>query len=427
MIKPLVRRAVPRLVTAIVILILLLPGCRNDEDLGFNLTPSGERFRFRVDSSSTVTAVTLRQDSVTSERREVVMIGCINDPLFGRSTASLLTQVRLSSNDVNFGEGAQVDSIVLLLKYHTYYGDTTTPQRIRVFEMMEGIHPDSTYYSNLNVEPFYDPARPIADFTYLAQPKKDSLLIRLSDETGMKILTADTSHLANQTTFQEFFKGLYLQAQPTDDTGSIIYFNLGGGKSRVTLYYHNALHDSLKYELVINTNGTWVGLFDHEYDGAPVQPHINDTSSTHDRFYLQAMAGLRGYLKINLSDTITSLIDSGIAINKAELIFTPDGGDPGIFAKPKSLRVFAATKDRTNEYINDLALGETYYGGLLRNNGEYRFNLGRYLQDITYPLASMRRENNGLLLILTDERISANRLMLNAKEVKLVVTYTPLN
>jgi hypothetical protein len=427
MIKPLVRRAVPLLLTAFSIVILLLSGCRNDEDLGFNLNPAGERFRFRIDTSSTVSAVTLRQDSVTSERREVVMVGCINDPLFGRSTASLLTQIRLSSNDVNFGEGVQVDSIVMLLKYHTYYGDTTTPQRIRIYEMLEDIYPDTTYYSNLNVEPFYDPASPVADFTYLPQPKKDSLLIRLSDDLGMKILTADTSHLANQTTFQEFFKGLYLQAQPTDDNGSIVYFNLGGGKSRVTLYYHNAQHDSLKYELVINTNGTWVGLFDHDYDGSPVQPHINDTNSTHNQFYLQAMAGLRGYLKINLSDTITSLIDSGIAINKAELIFKSDDSDPGIYSKPKTLRVFAATRNRTNEYINDLALGESYYGGILRTNGEYRFNIGRYLQDITYPLATMRRENNGLLLVLSDERISANRLILNSKEVKLVITYTPLN
>ncbi|MDD3811476.1 MAG: DUF4270 domain-containing protein [Bacteroidales bacterium] len=427
MIKPLVRRAVPVVVTAVIFLTLLLSACQNDEDLGFNLTPAGERFRFKIDSASTVTAVTLRQDSVTSDRREIVMLGSLNDPLFGHSTASLLTQVRLSSNDVNFGAGAQLDSAVLLLKYHHYYGDTTTPQQIRVFEMMEDIYPDTTYYSNLNVDPFFDESKPLADLTYLPQPTKDSLLIRLSDDIGTKILTADTSHLLNQTAFQEFFKGLYLQAQPTNNTGSIVYFNFGSGRSRMTLYYHNDEQDSLKYELVINTNGTWVGLFDHDYASSPLQPYINDSTSTHNQFYLQAMAGLRGYLKIDLSDSLTSMIESGIAINRAELIFNVDNTDPGIFSVPKSLRVFASTKERTNEYITDLALGENYYGGTLRNDSEYRFNIGRYVQDITYPVPSMRRENDGLLLVLTDERLSANRLILNANDIKLVVTYTPIN
>ncbi len=430
MIKKILNKAIPGFIPAGFLVLILAAGCQDNDDLGFSLTTPGERFHYRVDTLTTISAFTYSQDSVTSDKRSSALIGCLNDPLFGRSTASLFAQIRLTSNDVEFGEEAQIDSLVLLLKYQSFYGDTTTPQRIRVFEMTDDLYFDSTYYSNLKTEGFYDPINPIADFTYLPQPQKDSVLIRLSDETGLKILTADTSHLSGNTSFLEFFKGLYLQAQPMDETGSIIYYDLAGGKSRVTLYYHNSEQDSLKYELTINSNSTWVNLFDHDYSGAGVEPYINDTMSSHNRIYLQAMSGLRGYLKINLSDQMTSLINSGIAINKAELILTTDDSDPGIFSPPKSLRVFNANKDGTNAFIKDLLLGEDYYGGqITADNREFRFNIGRYLQDISYPVAEKRLENTGLFLVLSDERTSANRLVLKtgAEAVKLVLTYTTIN
>jgi hypothetical protein len=247
----------------------------------------------------------------------------------------------------------------------------------------------------------------------------------------MKILTADTSNISNNTNFLKFFKGLYLEAQTTDEPGSIIYYNLTGGKSRMTLYYSNSTQDSLRYEVVINSNATWVNLFSHNYDGMAIQPFINDTAGTHDRFYLQGMSGLRGYLKVNLSDTLQDLIDSGIAINKAELILeAPDDPDAAFYERPKTLRVFVARTDGTNGYIKDLALGEEYYGGYLNSdNLTYSFNIGRYIQDIAYPVKDKRSDNTGLFLVLADERTSANRLVMDNQvgAIRVVITYTPLD
>lgn len=404
--------------------------CDNSEEVGLNLTSVHERFRYRVDSSAVVTATTLRQDSLTSEKRTASLLGCMNDPVFGRSSAHLLTQLRLSSNDVDFGESPVLDSAMLMLKYLSWYGDTTTQQDIRVYELSNDLYFDSTYYSNMDISGFYDPASPIADFSYQPLPSRDSVLIRLSDGFGQKLLEVDTSYLTDNTTWLTFFRGLYLEAQPVEQGGSIISYNFSGGSSRLTLYYHNAANDSLSYEVIINTNCTWVNLFNHDYAGSSIEPLINDSLYDHPETYLQCMAGTRARLKITLPDTVLSLVNSGVAINKAELVFSL-AVDPtsSAFATPSALRVFNARADLTNEYIEDLGLGDEYYGGTLDSaSGTYRFNIGRHIQTLIHPDTAQRIDNNGLLMVLSDERISAGRLILRngPGAMKLILTYTPI-
>jgi hypothetical protein len=414
------------------LIFLSFTGCNNSDEIGLNLTPPGDRFQYVVDSSTVLLASTLRQDSVTSEKRATTMIGSMNDPIFGRSDASLMTQLRLSSNEVNFGANATIDSAIVLLKYKGYYGDTTTLQSMRVYQVTQNLYYDSTYYSNQNLTGFFDQGNPVGELSYLPTPGADSLSIRLSDDFGNSIVRADTSNLKDNNTWLAFLNGLYFQAQAVDQGGSIVYYDLTGGKSRMILYYHNDVSDSLQYEVVINTNCTWVNLFDHSYIGAPIESKINDSVNTHPEVYLQSMAGLRSYIKIELPESLISKIDDGVAINKAELIITL-ANDPtiGTFERPLTLRVFKAGADNKNEFIDDLLLGESYYGGTFRSNSStYRFNVARHIQSLLHPNPDERIENTGFFLVLTDERTSANRIVLNNGNadngMKLVVTYTPL-
>lgn len=414
------------------LIILSFTGCNNSDEIGLNLTPPGDRFRYEVDSSTVISASTLRQDSITTEKRTSSLLGCMNDPIFGQSTANLLTQLRISSNEVDFGIDPQIDSAVILMKYQGSYGDTTTLQSMRIYELTKDIYFDSTYYSNQSMAGFYDPATVIGDFSYYPKPDQDSVLIRLSDDFGNKLIRTDTANLSNVTTWLAFFKGLYFEAQPVEQGGSIVYFNFTGGGSRLILFYHNQTTDSLKYEVVINSNCSWFNLFSHNYSGTPIESLINDSTDTHPEVYLQGMAGLRSHLKLELPQTILSKIDDGITINKAELIITiPDDPTVGSFGRPASLRIFNAGADGKNEFIDDILLGEAYYGGsFITRTSTYRFNIGRHIQNILHPDPDQRILNTGLYLVLTDERTSGNRVMLNNGAVnegmKLVITYTPL-
>ena len=429
MIKNFLRRAITVLFAAC-LTGFFFTACENSEEVGLDLTSPGERFHYVIDSTSVLSAATLRQDSLTSEKRTSSLLGSMNDPIFGRTTAHLLTQLRLSSNDVDFGTTPVIDSVVLLMKYQTWYGDTTTTQKVRVYELQKDLYFDSTYYSNFDMTGFYDPAMPIADFSYLPTPERDSVLIRLSDDFGQKLITTDTAYLTNNTEWLKYFRGLYLEAQATDQAGSIISYNFTGGKSRMTLYYHNEANDSLKYEIVINSNSTWINRFEHDYTGVQAGTIINDSLYSHPEAYLHGAAGSRAHIRIQFPDTVLAQINSGIAVNKAELIIRP-ASDPTIdrFERPKTLRVFNARPDGTNEFIDDLTLGEAYYGGIYDDKTQtYRFNIGRHMQNLLYPDSTRRKANTGLFLVLADERTSAARMVIDNSPgaIQLILTYTPL-
>jgi hypothetical protein len=426
MVNTLLRRTGIALLSGSLILLSFI-SCTNSDEIGLNLTPPGEKFQFVVDSTTLVTAMTLRQDSVTAEKRTSSLLGSMNDPIFGRTNASLLTQLRLSSNEVDFGANAQIDSIVLLMKYQGSYGDTTQQQSFRVYELTKDLYFDSTYYSTQNMAGFYDPTAIIGTHAYYPKPEQDSILIRLSDDFGNKLLRTDTSYLSSNTTWLTYFKGLYLESDQVEQGGSIIYYDLTNGKSRLQLYYHNDLTDSLKFEVVINSNCSWVNLFNHNYSGSSIESKINDSLGTHQEVYLQSMGGLRAKLNLQLPEVMMSKLNAGVTINKAELIITlPVDPTLSKFGLPASLRVFNVGANNQNVFIPDLSLGEAYYGGsFLSASRTYRFNIGRHIQDLVHPDPDKRIANTGLFVVITDERTSANRIILDNK-MKLVITYTPL-
>ncbi len=414
----------------IALALFLIPSCQESDELGLEVTREGERFTYRTDSSTRIMMATLRQDSLTAEKRSAVLLGHLENQVFGKSSASFLTQLRLSSNEVAFGDQIELDSAILILKYQSYYGDTTSMQHIKVYEMTDDLVYDSTYYSNLDLSSYYDPNAVIGELSYQPEPNQDSLAIFLNESIGLKILNADTSNLTNNAAFLEYFKGLYIEASVDQGPGAMIYFDLAGGTSRLSLFYSNAQQDSLQYDVLINTNATWVNLFRHDYAGSELAAQIVDTLYDQKSVYLQAMSGLRAGIKIEFSDSLLSAADEGIAINKAELIF-PVAAEysDDLFTKPSGLSIFGAKADGTNEFIDDLFLGEAYYGGAYSAEDQaFVFNVARHVQHILDPDPTRRLENLGLFLVVNDARVTANQVVLRNHDPvdmpRLIITYT---
>src|SRR5690606_2874332 len=76
----------------------------------------------------------------------------MNDPVFGETRAGFYTQVRLSSNAVDFSSGGtltnlQVDSVVLALVYADDQYGANFPQEYEVYELDEQLYSDSIYFS----------------------------------------------------------------------------------------------------------------------------------------------------------------------------------------------------------------------------------------------------------------------------------------
>ena len=151
------------------LIILVLFSCKKDPyQVGLDLLPPSDTLKIKSTDTCTVIAYTERVDSIATSNCSDLSLGSIADPIFGHSTISLYTQLQPSSVSVDFGSAPSLDSLILMLYYSGYYGDTTTQQRIRVFELSDDLHIDSGYYSNRKLQVY---PTMLADMSFRPRPK----------------------------------------------------------------------------------------------------------------------------------------------------------------------------------------------------------------------------------------------------------------
>ena len=124
-------------------------GCKKQsQHIGESLQPNSSYIQVAFTDSNSISAEVERIDSLSTKAASYSLVGNLNDPHFGNSNLSFYTQIGLTSNSLDWGEGATIDSIVLQILYTGYYGDTLTPITLRVHEVTQDMSSDSTYFSN---------------------------------------------------------------------------------------------------------------------------------------------------------------------------------------------------------------------------------------------------------------------------------------
>jgi len=426
----------------ILFLITFLFSCEEPNTVGLDVQPPDDKFNvINTDTISLIT-YTVIEDSIRTDETELNLLGSNYDPVFGKNSASFYTQLRLSSNNANFGTNPIADSIVLTLKYKTVYGDTSSLQTIKVYELNNSIYKDSAYYSNMDIittgvtlasKTF---APKIKDSIYVDGIKQaPHLRIPLSSTLAQTFINASaTTPLSDNTNFLEFFKGLYVTSMPVSDKGAIISFDLLNSVSGITLYYHNDAADSLKYKFVINENCARFNHFNHSNylysDPYMLSQILGDTAKGDSILYLQSMAGLK--IKIQYPFLLNLVKTGRIAINKANLIIPVDIDDITLSENsPPPQLVVVEEEDGKIRFLADQYDGMTYFGGAYNSTTkEYRFNIGRHIQQVVNGV----KDNIGLyLMVWTSNKPNiANRVVIkgskrNSGKLRLQLTYTKLN
>ncbi|MDD5506945.1 MAG: DUF4270 domain-containing protein [Bacteroidales bacterium] len=413
--------------------------CKKDpQTLGYDLV---ENNPLEVVFCDTVTVVAYSEveDSVRTDETTYSLLGSLYDPVFGKTSASVFTQISLSSTNPDFGTNPQCDSLVFSLQYTGYYGDTTTVQTIRLYEITESLFLDSTYYSSHMVA--YD-AVELASYTFAPHPN-DSVLIdttyyephlrfTMPPALGNKILTAPSTALDSISSFKEYFKGLAIL--PDDvatgpGMGSLLYFNFYANISRINLYYHNDEKDSLSYRIALNatSNARFVHFDHYGYQQADdlfrQQILLGDTALGNSLLYLQSTSGVK--TRIEFPYLMNLVGDNNIAINEAQLIVYNQ--DPqSVYPPPQELALYG-TNDSTLFYLPDQSEDADYFDGKY-NEPRYRFRISRYIQETLLGDQS----NIGLYLFTTGASINANRVVLygtgtSGNRMKLRLIYTRPN
>ena len=425
------------LISVIVLFSSLFFSCQKEPDkLGLGITPVGDRLNLRYCDTSTVIAYSVYDDSVRTDQVSPTLLGSIYDPVFGKTVASIYTQLSLSEYDYDFGTQPVLDSLVLQLQYNGYYGDTTTPMTVKIYEMADTLSLDSVYYYNQKANIH---SQELARYTFYPHPtdsvKIDTvkyapyLRIKLNSILGNKILNASATNLSSSDNFKKYINGIYLTATPVNASGqgSILYFNLLGTYSGLKLYYHNTT-DTLAFNLVVDSYTPFFNHFDHfgyRHANAAFRQQLNgDTLKGKDKIYVQAMGGVRVKLRFPY---LKHLLDSGkIAINEAQLIFKNADTD-GKYAPPSSLNLMRYTENGGHKgYLADYVdEGTTFFDGVYNSTSKtYRFRISRYLQQLldgkvgAYGL-SLQNSANAPRLILNGSNATTGK-------IKLQLIYTRL-
>jgi len=424
----------------------LFTNCKDDNnELGLDLQPPGDKLGVHSDDTSTVIAYSKLVDSVKTDETSQSLLGSMVDPVFGRSTASFYTQFRLSTTAHDFGTTPFPDSLVLALDYNGFYGDSNAAITVKVYELAEKILVDTVYYSNQTLETktlLLGEKTFVPDYSSKVVIGEDTLAphlrIRLSDITqnlAIRLLTAPPDSMDNNTSFLNYFYGLYVTAEHATSGGQIMYLDLLSTLSEMQLYYHNASEDSLQFDYLINSNCGRFGSFTHDYSlGDPnfrAQVFENDTALGNELCYIQALAGVKTFVRF---PNIKNYYANGpVAVNEARFFLSCNEDKPS-YEGATQLVMVKRTADSSYTILDDQLDGAGFFGGY------YDDSLNGYWFRITSTIQELMRTEDpdyGYEIYLSGGAVNAERVLLDGTlpsspvpiedRMKLVVTYTKIN
>lgn len=246
-----------------------------------------------------VVAYTKALKPVRSNNLTTALLGVYNDPVYGVTSASIVSQLTPATYSPDFGLEPEIDSIILTIPYFShktgevvnenteYELDSifgTTPFNLTVYQnnyFLRDYDPETNledqqlYYSNSNQtinfdnhagQLLYGPVQftpstsEIVLYEYNEEITDFEETERLAPSLRVNLLSDDTlafwenllffdqdlySYFTNANNFKEYFRGIYLKAEPIADNGNMFMFNLGSGTANVTVYYSYLIESTI--------------------------------------------------------------------------------------------------------------------------------------------------------------------------------------
>ena len=427
---------------------ITLISCEEQSSIGVEVLPAGDLITIRS-TVKEVKSFTHSEDSIRTDETSSSLLGSFTDSLFGNTTIDFATQFRLSKFP-EFGSNPKVDSVKLYIYYRIIYGDTITKQKFRIYEMESPLDYDSKYTQDIDLKSMAS-SKLLGEYEYKPKVKIDStskdtfyqlINIPLDVSLGEKLISADSLQMVNNDVFLEYFKGLYIETEKKSNKGGTILSletlpvgNFDG--SALVLFYSNDSSrrvdkpDTLYMPYLISSYSARVNQIKHDYSGTPFIANLNSETNQDSLIYVQATGGLESKIFI---DNLESWRDSSdLAINKAELIFQIDtiASQVHRFPPPKQLLFTAIDSAGVDHLPVDYVFSPTFYGGTLKSDYTYRFNVTQHIQSIVVKNRQTGKydaENLGFYLTSAYKNDQANRVVLKGGTsktgIKLIISYS---
>lgn len=389
--------------------------------LGSGLIPEVDN----VNTFDTVLTVEARNfeytDSVFMGYSEDFALGTIqNDPMFGKTTASIQVQFSPASFKVypfaNHKDSIiAIDSVVLALAYKGAFGDTTLAQKFSVyaidpagdFELGKNsatISPYPTLTQKVN-----DPGTGTVDMRRL----RDSMEIKYGKDTvkvanqlrikldtvlvGRLLASYDTTDGLGYNSAADFTKknkGYAIVTDSTAPSNALMYFNLNDQNTALYVYYKviKAGKIDTTFTAFGFTGNVYGNFIRRTNTGSAVESYLNNGTGPDDQVFLNTLPGTYSIIDIPGFTGLSNRI-----VHKAELIMEqiPDGNE-GNFYLPSILYMDAIdTAGHFPSVIDPMFYNSgvpsfSTFGGVIHDrkdqNGNtvkgYSFDFTRYTQMI---------------------------------------------
>ena len=354
----------------------------------------------RSDSTSIYTH-TIKYDSTRSYPDQFKYLGSNQDPVFGRTDASIFTRFSMPNNtsNVNFGADVVLDSAVLVLTFtQNFVGDTNTKLNYRVYQLNEALDPNKAYYTHntlaFNPNPLCNATLPISfsdGFFNIRMPLNYNFI---------SAIISSPQYLVSNSTFINTYKGFYITTQnsnlnPGNAQGALMKVDLDNSVSGVYVYYHNGNSSAAKESKLFKFffSGDVSARFNkinYNYNSGAhpwLASQLNgDSSLGKDFLFLKGVGGSKAVIRLPYLKNYSN--DSRIAVNKAELILKADQSfvsASGKYIHPTQLALVAIDSLKKEVYVKDqLLTGDLikFGGDYDEVNKQYVFNISRHVQGI---------------------------------------------
>ncbi|WP_114491126.1 DUF4270 domain-containing protein [Candidatus Ulvibacter alkanivorans] len=346
------------------------------------------------DIVSSVVAYSRKMAPVQTNNLPVYQLGTYNDPVYGKSTVKLLSQLTLEDEGPSFGSDPIIDSVALYIPFFSEGTQTADGVNyaldsvfgndkinIRLFEsgyLLRQLDPNTNfeepqkYYSNQGdlFESFLqEEIALIEDF----QPSEEGIIFNAGVEgeeellaPGLRVLLPTEYFkekifdqegeevLLNNNNFANYLRGLYFNIESDLDDTNLFLFDLED--ANITIYYTiDELDDDgnrEEREFELNFNGVNVNVFDNELAPQVASDLENpDFNNGEEKLYVRGGSGVFSIIELfgedadnnGVADELELLRERELLINEANLIIYVDqdqveGGE----TEPERLLIYDA-------------------------------------------------------------------------------------
>ncbi|MEP6683322.1 MAG: DUF4270 family protein, partial [Parafilimonas sp.] len=408
-----------KIVALFLIFVTLVFSCTKiiTTDIGSGLIPPVDGVNTR-DTVLDIVSKNTGYDTVSVGISDDHVLGYVNDPLFGKTTASVNFQIAPTVSPFYLGfpkDNVVLDSVVLCLSFHRAWGDTlsSSPLRVHVYSMdpEELFNANSVYNNNKTFEHAQEltefGAAKVVDISGLndvdstvfnKEETTNQLRIRLNNSFGQQLINYDSATVyQNDSTFYTALRGLIVEPEQTGN--ALLEINLLDTATHLSLYYHTLDgKDTLTRRFSPNSlTSASSNTILRDYQNTQIPSYISSANTNDDLIFMQTSPGT--YANLNIS-SVKGMPNA--VVHRAEILMyqVPDlnTNDDGFLTPPNlfvaaysqdSMRRIAVPYDVTfngNTVSNLTQFGVAPKSQTDPNTGRsasfYSFDVSRYVQKV---------------------------------------------